>query len=106
MDAVEYYPDLFSDHFTTFNDELAIGELPTVSVELLKKGVRDKNETSTIHHFSGGDIVRVIVPVKRHFEAGAIVVSSVVPVSLISKMDDIAAAYENFKRHGSTGLSH
>src|SRR5690606_5991936 len=70
---------------------------PPVSVEMLRRAMEEESDTSTIHHFSGGDLIRVLAPIRAPGRSGVIVVSSFVPLSLISKMDDIAAAYENFR---------
>ena len=78
------------------NDE-SIPLIPPVSLEFLQKGVKSRLEASTIHQFGEGNLVRVIVPVKENADLGAIVVSSFVPLSLISKMNDVSAAYEEFK---------
>ncbi len=97
LDSVEYYYDLLEDPVQVYSESDAVPKPPEVSVELLQKAIKEGNDASTIHHFAGGDLVRVIVPVNRNGQKGAIVVSSYVALSLINKMDDIAAAYENFK---------
>jgi len=94
LDAVEFYPDLLKNRMVSVSEEQNIGEVPNVSLEFLEKGISEKIEASTIHHFGEGNLVRVIVPV---LSGGAIVVSSFVPLSLITKMDDVAAAYEELR---------
>jgi two-component system nitrogen regulation sensor histidine kinase NtrY len=71
--------------------------VPPVSLEFLQKGIRAQVEASIIHQFGDGNLVRVIVPVKEGTDKGAIVVSSFVPLSLISKMNDVSAAYDEFR---------
>jgi two-component system nitrogen regulation sensor histidine kinase NtrY len=93
LDAIEYYPDLFSDRIAVFAKSEGVPELPAVSLEFRQKGVKDKDNSSLIYHFAEGDLVRVIVP----NSVGAVVVSSYIPMSLVSRMDDIASAFENFR---------
>lgn len=97
LDAVEYYPDLFSEPIVVFAKENGVPPLPAVSLEFREKGIKELAESSTIHHFANGDLVRVIVPVEAGFNSGAVVVSSYIPLSLVSKMDDIASTLENFR---------
>jgi two-component system nitrogen regulation sensor histidine kinase NtrY len=102
LDAVEYYPDLFSDPEIAKAKDEAIPDLPKVSLEFLQKGITERVNSSTIHYFGQGNLIRVVVPV--HFtvptgeeRAGAVVVSTFVPLSLISKMDEIASAYDEMR---------
>lgn len=97
LDAVEYYPSLFGQRVVSVSPEDALPEIPPLSLELLERGIEDRNEASTIHQFESGNLVRVIYPVGRTKKEGAVVVSTFIPLSLISKMDDIAAAYEDFR---------
>lgn len=97
LDAVEYYPDLFSERLTDFAKENGVPNLPPVSLEFRERGVKNQDNSSTIHHFAEGDLVRVIVPVKEGSDSGAVVVSSYIPLSLVSRMDDIASTLENFR---------
>jgi two-component system nitrogen regulation sensor histidine kinase NtrY len=97
LDAVEYYPGLFEDRIVAISSDQAIARLPALSLEFLQKGIKTRVEASTIHQFGEGNLVRVIVPVDEKMNRGAIVVSSYVPLSLISKMNDISSAYEDFR---------
>lgn len=97
LDAVEYYPGMFGRRVTSVAKAEAVPMIPPVSMEFLQRGVVHRAEASTTHHFEGGDLVRVIVPVQVGTHHGAIVVSSFIPLSLISRMDDIASAYEDFR---------
>lgn len=94
VDAVEFYPGLFGAREIAIAPEEGLPDLPKVSLEFLKKGIEAQSEASTIHHFGEGNLVRVIVPFSND---GAIVVSSFVPLSLISRMNDITSAYEDFR---------
>lgn len=97
LDAVEYYPSLFQGRLYSFSEDDNIPPIPPVSLEFLQRGVKAHREWSTIHQFGEGNLVRVIVPVKEGEDRGAIVVSSFVPLSLISRMNDVGAAYEEFR---------
>lgn len=97
LDAVEYYPSLFGDRVIVISEDEAIPIIPAVSLEFLQKGIQSQVDASTIHQFGEGNLVRVIVPLKEGEERGAIVVSSFVPLSLISKMNDISATYDEFR---------
>jgi two-component system nitrogen regulation sensor histidine kinase NtrY len=98
IDAVEYYPGVFGQRSVVVSKEESVPDIPRVSMEFLQKGVSQKVEASMIHHFGEGNLVRVIVPLEwGKDQTGAVVVSSFVPMSLISKMDDIAAAYDDFR---------
>lgn len=97
LDSVEYYPGLFGGRSFSLSKDESLPEIPPVSLEFLRKGISQRSEASTIHHFGEGNLVRVIVPVVRNGERGALVVSSFIPISLISKMDDISAAHDEFR---------
>lgn len=97
LDAVEYYPSLFAKPVVSVAKSEAVPMVPPVNLEFLQRGIIHRVEASTTHHFEGGDLVRVIVPVRVGKNVGAIVVSSFVPLSLITRMDDIASAYEEFR---------
>ncbi len=97
LDAVEYYPGMFGKRVTAVSKADAVPIIPPVSMEFLQRGVVHRAEASTTHHFEGGDLVRVIVPVNVGYRKGAVVVSTFIPLSLISRMDDIASAYEDFR---------
>lgn len=97
LDAVEFYPDLFEDRELVVAREDGVPVIPAVSLDFRQKGVRDRNESSVIHHFAEGDLVRVMVPAQALRQNGAVVVSTYIPLSLISRMDEIASAYENLR---------
>jgi len=93
IDAIEYYPDLLSERVVSFAKAEGVPEVPPVSLEFREKGISNQDNSSFIHHFAEGDLVRVIVPAAD----GAVVVSSYIPMSLVAKMDDIASTFENFR---------
>jgi two-component system nitrogen regulation sensor histidine kinase NtrY len=71
--------------------------LPAVSLELLRKAIVQRDNSSTIQAFSDGNIIRAVMPAQATRSRGAIVVSSFIPFSFISRMDDITAAHEEFR---------
>lgn len=102
LDVVEFYPGVFGDRFASISDNKTIPEVPKVSLEFLEKGIKKGTDSSTMHHFQEGSLIRVIAPIQYvspagNQQRGALVISTFVPISLISKMDEIAAAYDNFR---------
>lgn len=97
LDAVEYYPTLLGKRYVVTNDDENLFDVPSVSLEFLQKGVKSQVDASYIHQFGEGNLVRVIVPIKEGEEKGAIVVSSFVPLSLISRLNDVTSVYEEFR---------
>ncbi len=97
LDAVEYYPSLFGQRVLSVSPEETLPHVPPLSLELLERGIEDRNEASTIHQSESGNMVRVVFPVGKTKQEGAVVVSTFIPLSLTAKMDDIATAYEDFR---------
>lgn len=101
LDAVEYYPSLSATRLISFAEEEGMVDLPEVNLDFLARGVSQFSESSTIHQFGDGNLVRVIVPVDEQSAKGAIVVSSYIPMSLISRMNDVSQVYEEFRNVNS-----
>lgn len=97
LDAIEWYPSLFGQRVLALSEDEVLSEIPPLSLEFLQKGIRNQSEASTIHQFGDGNLVRVIVPVQEGAARGAIVVSSFIPLSLISRMNDVSAVYEELR---------
>ena len=97
VDFVEYYPGLFGKRYLVASSDLDIGTIPAASLEFLQKGIKSNVEASTILQFGEGNLVRVIVPLGAGDSTGAVVVSSYIPMSLISRTNDVAAAYEEIR---------
>lgn len=99
LDAVEYYPGLFAKRYVYLGPDGRLSQIPPATLEFLGKGITQVSEASTIHQFYDGTLIRCIVPVKKgkRDSAGAVVVSTYVPLSLVSKMDGIATAYEDYR---------
>jgi two-component system nitrogen regulation sensor histidine kinase NtrY len=97
LDAIEFYPSLLEERFLSSSKDLSLLNVPEVPFDLKKKSLNKKIETSYLHHFGEGNLIRVIAPVSWKNQNGILVVSSFIPLSLISKMDDITQAYEDYK---------
>ncbi|MBX2987406.1 MAG: PAS domain S-box protein [Bdellovibrionaceae bacterium] len=97
LDAIEWYPSLFGRRVAVASDDESVAGLPAVSLEFLQKGIKAQVDASTIHQFGDGNLVRVIVPVKEGANKGALVVSSFVPLSLISRMNDVSSVYDELR---------
>jgi len=101
LDSLEFYPGIFSKRYVFLNPESQLQQIPPVTLEFLQKGIAQHNEASTIHQFKEGSLIRCIVPVSGRDGSegggGAIVVSTYVPLSLVSKMDGIASAFEDYR---------
>ena len=95
LDVVEYYPSR-SERVLAQAKEESLPEIPKPSLEFLRKGLVGGVEASTIHNFADGNLVRVIVAVPNRVGA-AVVVSSYLPLSLTSKIDDISEVYKEFR---------
>ncbi len=95
LDAVEYYPNVFGARVLSLSEDELIPEIPRVSLEILKKSIEQQAETSFVHQFDEGNLVRVVVPLKS--ESGAVVVSTFMPLSLLARINDISKAYEDFR---------
>ncbi|MEI7973596.1 MAG: histidine kinase dimerization/phospho-acceptor domain-containing protein, partial [Bdellovibrio sp.] len=93
LDAVEFYPRI-SQRVLQMADREALPEIPRPSVEFLRKALIERVEASTIQTFAEGNLVRVVVPVEK---SGALVVSSFLPLSLTSKVEDISQVYNEFR---------
>lgn len=96
LDAIEYYPSLFNKRHIVVDSNSSHLNVPRVSLEFLQKGIKKNIEASMIHHYQDGNLVRVIVPVENGAK-GAVVISTFVPLSLISQIGDIQTTYEDFR---------
>jgi len=76
--------------------------IPPPSMEILRRVYRDRVEKSEIETLSQGNLMRVLLPLSH--ESGVVAVSSFIPISVISKMNDVSLAYEEIK--GSNPLEY
>ncbi|MBY0385660.1 PAS domain-containing protein, partial [bacterium] len=99
IDAIEYYNDALGDREIIMTEDQTIPEVPRASMEFLEKGLRQKNEASTVHEYIKGNLIRAMVPIKGR--DGVVIVSTYVPLSLLNKMNTIGAVYEDIKGSGN-----
>lgn len=97
LDAVEFYDGASGFRVLAADQEGRRGSFPPVNQEFLDKGADERVEASTIQSFGEGNLVRVVVPAGGRESRAVIVVSTLIPLSLLSKMDDVATAYEEFR---------
>jgi two-component system nitrogen regulation sensor histidine kinase NtrY len=101
LDSVEYYPGIFSKRYVYLNPASQLQQIPPATLEFLQRGITQHSEASTIHQFFEGSLIRCIVPVRGRDglegSGGAVVVSTYIPLSLVSKMDGIATAFEDYR---------
>ncbi len=95
LDAVEYYPDLQTERLISIVDDATVPIIPPPAMDLLKRVISDDLEKSSIETLNQGNLVRVMVPVGPG--KGLVAVSTFIPVSVISKMNDVSLAYEEMK---------
>ncbi len=97
LDAVEIYKSVDGERIYSMTTDESLYHLPIADPDFIRKGLINRVESSTIQQFGDGNLVRVIVPIKNSKPAAAAVISSFVPLSLTSRMNDVSAAYEEFR---------
>lgn len=98
LDSVEFYKDYLSPRIAALGTNVEIKGLPYVSIEILEKGFEQKAESSLVHQYAKGNLIRAMVPVLYQGDVrGVLIVSSYIPASLVAKTDEIAAAYSSFQ---------
>ena len=95
LDVIEYYKDLKTERIISLVNDTTIPIIPPPPIELLKLVIEDRVEKSKIESFSQGNLIRVLVPLSN--EEGVIAVSTFIPISLISKMDEVSLTYEDMR---------
>ncbi len=104
LDAIEYYEHVLGSREMVMTEDQSVPEVPRASVEFLEKGLKQKNEASTVHEYVKGNLIRAMVPIKGR--EGAVIVSTYVPLSLLQKMDAIGSVYEDLKGSGRTPIQY
>lgn len=97
IDAVEIYKSVDGERVYAMTSDESLYHLPIADPDFIRKGIVNRVESSTIQQFGDGNLVRVIVPIKNSNPRMAAVISSFVPLSLTSRMNDVSAAYEEFR---------
>ena len=95
LDAIEYYQNLKKERIISLVENTTVPIIPPPSIELLKLVMNDRVEKSQVETFNQGNLVRVFIPLSH--EEGIIAVSSFIPISLISRMDDVSLTYEEMR---------
>ncbi|MEM7646262.1 MAG: ATP-binding protein, partial [Pseudomonadota bacterium] len=102
LDVVEYFQDLDQERILSIVDDTTVPIIPPPSVEILGRVFREQLEKSQTETLNQGNLIRVMVPLGK--ERGVVTVATFIPVSVISKMNDVSLAYEEMK--GSNPLEY
>lgn len=104
LDAVEYYHDVLDERALVMSADHTIPEVPRASIEFLEKGLKQKNEASTVHQYPQGNLIRAMVPIKG--KEAVVIVSTYVPLSLLTKMNNIGSVYEDLKGNNRSPIQY
>lgn len=101
LHSVEFYTEVLDERIHTYQKHDANQALfyPRLSLDLLQKGFRGEKE-SIVENVGNGDLVRSIVLVKSIEDGhalGVLVVNTYVPISLVSKKDEIAGVFSDYQ---------
>lgn len=102
LDVIEYYRDLENERVLSLVDDATVPIIPPPLMDTLKLVVNEQIEKSAVETLNQGNLIRVMVPLPDH--TGLVAISSFIPVSVISKMNDVSLAYEEMK--GSNPLEY
>lgn len=101
LGVVEVYSAQREELAHSINPKLPVGEFTTPSSEDINVGLRGK-ELTRVNSIGKADLIRGIVPVYSTWResevVGVVVVNYYVPYSLVSKMKEITASYEEFRQ--------
>jgi two-component system, NtrC family, nitrogen regulation sensor histidine kinase NtrY len=95
LDVVEYYPNLNSERIIAIVEDATVPIIPPPPTDLLKTVFKNRVEKSEIETLNQGNLMRVLLPLSE--QEGVVAVSSFIPISVISKMNDVSLAYEEIK---------
>ena len=101
LDAIEYYSANGTRLVSTPKNGLLLTKLPPISSDFKEKALLQGMENSMVHPFYEGNLIRVIIPLKEKFlnqSNQALVVSTFIHFSLLSKIDHITSTYENLRK--------
>lgn len=105
LNSVELYQDPFEKRIVSDEDPASKTPniYPRLSVDLLDRAFLGEN-VSIVHHVGTGDLIRTIVPVYSSKVSppqkkllGVVAVNTYIPVSLVSKVDEIATVFDDYK---------
>ncbi|HTL12435.1 MAG TPA: ATP-binding protein [Bdellovibrionota bacterium] len=108
VDAVEYYPDPLDQRMISA-ESLQRGlpaYYPRISLDLLDKAAGGE-KVSVVQHLDSGDMIRCLTPVRLAPAgsasaseaplAGVLVTSAYIPVSLVSRVGEIASVFDDYR---------
>jgi len=95
LDVVEIYWSLDAERVVSLIPDETVPVIPTVSVNTLRRVISNSIDVAEIQQMNQGHLVRVLVPLKH--AQGAVAISSFIPISMVSKMDEVALAYEDMR---------
>ncbi|RME15793.1 MAG: HAMP domain-containing protein, partial [Bdellovibrio sp.] len=105
LDGVEIYEGLSAKKPRIVSLSPSLKALPPISPKVLRRVIQENIETSLVQSSQRGNLIRVIVPFQNiYLKGAALVLSTHIPLSLISKMDDIALAYEEYRSRDPLAL--
>jgi two-component system nitrogen regulation sensor histidine kinase NtrY len=93
LDAVEFYPDEKADPVLVRKQTQEVYLVPPITGDLLRKTLKGE-KLSVVHHLGAGDLIRCLVPREN---AGVVVVSVYIPISLRTKVDAIVTIFDDYQ---------
>jgi two-component system nitrogen regulation sensor histidine kinase NtrY len=103
LDAVEFYADAFDERVLAQRTPTTdlMRPYPRLPLDLLDQALSGE-QVFVVHHVGNGDLIRCLAPVYAGSVTsrpivGVLVVDSYVPVSLLSKADEIASVFDDYK---------
>lgn len=95
MDAIEYYDDIGGDRLIVMSKDQTLPKVPVASADFLTPGIEDGEVGSSIQEFTGGNLIRTMVPVKGR--KAVVITTRYVPLPLLEKMNNIGLVYEELR---------
>ncbi len=96
LDALEYYPALFSDRIIIQDYNKIPTVLPAAHVDALKKTMLFKAKNSYVQVFSDAHLLRLLVPLSQK-DGGVVVVTKILSLSSEANFNDIIGSYSEFE---------
>lgn len=96
LDALEYYPALFSDRIIIQDYNKIPTILPAAHVDALKKTMLFKAKNSYVQVFSDAHLLRLLVPLSQK-DGGVVVVTKILSLSSEANFNDIIGSYSEFE---------
>ncbi|HEY6873599.1 MAG TPA: ATP-binding protein [Geobacteraceae bacterium] len=101
LGVVEVFSSQREELVRAANPRLPLGEFTNPSSEDIKNGLRGK-ELTQVNSIGRADLIRGIVPIHSNWNpndvVGVVVVNYYVPYSLVSKMKEISASYQEYRQ--------